>query len=145
MTFALFLAGSLVVWILPARYRLAGWVIVIIAMVTPWWGLQDHTHWERMRWVPFVSPPVRIRDIAGNIALYVPFGFLYFRRWRAASMQAGVSYALLLSSVTEFSQLFSHGRYPSVQDVLMNVLGASLGIALARVTAGVIARAPGEA
>jgi glycopeptide antibiotics resistance protein len=98
---------------------------------------QDHPHWNRARWIPYVSPPVRARDIAGNFALYVPFGFLYARgRPIPAVFLRGLAYAVLLSTGTEFTQLFSHQRFPSVQDVLMNVLGAAGGMAIVRVSEG---------
>lgn len=133
MTIALLVIGCVAVWLAPARYRLAVWVIVIIAVVTPWRTFQDHAHWSRVRWVPFVSPPVRVGDIVGNILLYVPFGLLYARRrQKHAVLGWAVRHALLLSGSTEFTQLFSHGRFPSVQDILMNVIGAVAGITIAR-------------
>jgi hypothetical protein len=137
MTLGLLIIGSVIVWLLPARFRLAAWMIVIMAAVVPWRAPQDHPHWNRARWVPFVSPPVRARDIAGNFALYVPFGFLYARgRPMPAVFLRGLAYAVLLSTGTEFTQLFSHQRFPSVQDVLMNVLGAAGGMAIVRVSEG---------
>jgi glycopeptide antibiotics resistance protein len=129
MTLALLLLGLIIVWLLPERYRFWAWMVVIIAVVVPWRAPQNHAHWIRVRWIPFVSPPVLLRDIAGNIMLYVPYGFFYgSRKDRGAVLRAGVLWALLLSAGTECSQLFSHGRFPSVQDVLMNVLGAAVGI-----------------
>lgn len=137
MTLGLLIIGSAIVWLLPARFRFAAWMIVIMAAVVPWRAPQDHPHWDRVRWIPYVSPPVRARDIAGNFALYVPFGLLYARgRPIPAVYLRALAYAVLLSIGTEFTQLFSHHRFPSVQDVLMNVLGAVGGIAIVRVSEG---------
>jgi glycopeptide antibiotics resistance protein len=113
------------------RHGFALWLLVIIVIVFPWRSLQDHTHWNSVQWIPFVSPPIRARDIIGNVVLYMPFGLLYMQRGRRSAL-AGVSWACLLSLATEASQLYSHGRFPSVQDVVMNVTGAALGVAAAK-------------
>jgi glycopeptide antibiotics resistance protein len=118
-------------WRIAPRHRLALWVLIIIVIVFPWWSLQNHTHWQSVQWVPFVSPPIRLRDIIGNIALYVPFGWFYIRRDRASPL-ACVGWAFLLSLATELSQIYSHGRFPSVQDLLMNVIGAVIGVFVAQ-------------
>jgi glycopeptide antibiotics resistance protein len=146
MTLGLLLLGSVVVWLLPARYRFWAWIVVIAAVVTPWRGLQDHGHWSRVRWVPFISPPVRIRDILGNVMLYVPYGFLHAKRRQTPSaLWVGATQAALLSVCTEFTQVFSHDRFPSVQDVLMNVVGAVIGMALVGVTPSSTRLAVGDA
>jgi VanZ family protein len=99
-----------------------------MVVVVPWRSLQSHPHWARIRWVPFVSPPVRAVDILGNILLYVPFGYFACLHSRRHAWLWGVAGAALLSGTTEVTQIFSHGRFPSLQDVLMNVLGAVLGV-----------------
>lgn len=114
------------------RHRLALWVVLIVFIVFPWESLQNHAHWDSVQWIPFVSPPVRIRDIVGNIALYLPFAWFYMRRSSGSSATACLLLASALSLSTEASQLFSHGRFPSVQDVLTNVTGAAVGVVLAR-------------
>ena len=137
MTLGLLIIGSVIVWLLPARFRFAAWMIVIMAVVVPWRAPQDHPHWDRARWIPYVSPPVRARDIAGNFALYVPFGVFYARgRPIPAVFLRALVYAVLLSIGTEFTQLLSQHRFPAVQDVLMNFLGAAGGVAIVRVSEG---------
>ena len=127
--------GFLAVCVMPARFRLVIWTLIIVAGVTPWRSFQDHAHWENIRWLPFVSPPVRVVDIVGNVLLYVPFGYFVVANHPAAQRwRQGVLLAVLLSCATEYSQIWSHGRIPSVQDVLMNVLGAAVGIQLASQT-----------
>lgn len=91
-------------------------------------SLQDHPHWMRIRWVPFVSPPVGAADVIANVLLYVPFGYFAGRFFRDRRWVTGIVGAALLSCSTEMTQVFGHGRFPSVQDLSMNVLGAAIGI-----------------
>lgn len=108
------------------RIAFALWVGVILLVVTPWAGFRDHSHWERVQWVPFVTPPIRIRDIVANTLFYVPFGFLYVRRFRSRAWRAVLA-ALVLSLLTELAQVYSHGRFPSSTDIVSNTLGACCG------------------
>jgi glycopeptide antibiotics resistance protein len=101
--------------------------------VIPWTDFQDHTHWSRVQWCPFVSPPIRVIDVLVNALLYVPFGYCFIaaanyrdRLWRA------VAFAAVVSLGTEWSQLYSHSRFPSLTDVTCNVLGAWFGAWWAR-------------
>lgn len=96
---------------------------VILAIVVPWGDLQDHAHWARIGWVPFVSPPIRLFDIVANTLLFAPLGAgagLAFRRPVAAA--AGL--ALVLSLSGEAVQIYTHSRFPSATDVVCNVTGA---------------------
>ena len=106
---------------------LALWVAVILFVVTPWYGIRDHSHWARVQWIPFVSPPIRIWDILLNVLFYVPFGFMYVRRSSSRRLWKAVVAAALLSAVTEVSQVYSHGRFPSTTDLICNTVGAYLG------------------
>src|SRR5262245_6008608 len=84
------------------RARLIVWTIFIGVCVVPWMDLQNHTHWSKVQWIPFVTPPVKVVDIVVNVALYVPFGY-WFIRWagRKRSLMAVVS-AASLSLFTEW-------------------------------------------
>lgn len=66
-------------------------------------------------------------DVAANLLGYLPLGLALARR--------GTTCALLVASVlalfAETMQLVSVGRNPSIVDVIMNVAGAGLGLALA--------------
>jgi glycopeptide antibiotics resistance protein len=131
VTLGILLAAFLAVWRVPAHHRFPVWVLVIIAIVFPWGTLQGHTHWQSIQWIPFVSPPVRARDIIGNAALYVPFALFYMQRFRGTAAGC-IGWAMLLSLATEGAQIYSHGRFPSVQDVLMNTIGAAIGVVVAK-------------
>jgi glycopeptide antibiotics resistance protein len=114
-----------------SRFGLILSIGLIIYIVFPWRSYQEHAHWQRIQWLPFVSPPVRLRDIIGNIVLYVPFGFFIAASTRRRDIwKWGMACAVALALATEFTQVFSHRRFPSMQDVLTNGLGAALGIAI---------------
>src|SRR5438874_12873027 len=110
------------------RLAFAVWMAVIASATVPWTDFVGHSHWQKVQWIPFRSPPVRPLDIIGNIALYVPLGYLFVRSatrrgrvWHAVALAAVVSFAV------EWSQVYSHMRFPSAQDVVCNVCGAWVG------------------
>jgi hypothetical protein len=71
----------------------------------------------------------RPRDLALNFLFYVPLGLIGMGLgWRAAYVLCA---AALLSGGTEFAQIFSRGRFPSVTDLLLNTAGAFVGIVIA--------------
>lgn len=111
-----------------ARLAFGLWSVIIVAATVPWTSFVGHTHWQKVQWIPFVTPPVKMLDILGNVLLYLPFGYGFVRAFpprisplRAAALAGTLSFAV------EWSQLYSHSRFPSVQDVLCDVLGAWLG------------------
>lgn len=132
---ALVLMSLLVGLIVPVRLRLAAWTIAILVAVVPWGSWTGHSHWARVTWVPF-SAEFLVRDIVLNVILYVPLGFFFVRGVRRNSAGAAVLFALVLSAATELTQVFSHGRFPAMTDVATNVIGAALGVLLARVVPG---------
>lgn len=93
----------------------------------------------------FVSVPANgltdvfsLRDAVLNVVLFLPLGFVYQlarpQRERAHWLRAGVA-GLLLSGAIETAQAFALGRYPSLSDLVTNVLGASLGAVVAATAA----------
>lgn len=76
---------------------------------------------------------VFLRQIAGNIALFVPLGLVLgvfvSSAWRALALAAGVSAGI------ELLQLVIPGRSFDVDDVLLNVLGGMLGWCVGRALA----------
>lgn len=108
------------------------WIVVIVAIVVPWQDFQHHTHWSKVVWIPFVSLPWRISDAIANVLLYMPFGYLYARQSRRQSAGwRAIVLAAVLSLSTEYSQLYSHYRFPSLTDVTCNLLGAYAGLHVA--------------
>jgi len=105
------------------------WIALIVVVGIPWGAFEPHAHWERMAWIPFVSPPVEFGDVVGNVFFYVPYGMLLQREAadaRGAMLLVNGS-AAGLSLATEFIQVFSVTRFPSMTDVACNVFGAFIG------------------
>ena len=108
------------------------WTAAIVFAVVPIGRYREQPARQQIAWVPFVSRPVTPQDIARNLLLYVPFGYLqaralvYLTAWRA------LAYSAALSAGTEATQVYSRGRYPSTTDVVCNVIGAMAGFAWAR-------------
>jgi VanZ like family len=120
------LLAGLVALVVPRRLRAVAWALVIIAGVAPWTDYQGHAHWAQVGWWPFISPPVRLRDILLNILLYVPLGW-HLVRWHRWPVAWVVAAGLGLSCVTEYTQVFSHERFATTTDVVTNGLGTLAG------------------
>jgi glycopeptide antibiotics resistance protein len=104
------------------------WVLVVIAVSAPWFGVVRHPQWTRVTWVPFTGGEDKPRDVAANFLLYVPFGLsLGFDRGARRGDAAAALGALALSLSVETAQLFFRLRDPSATDVLMAVCGSAAG------------------
>lgn len=105
------------------------WISLIVVVVVPWGRLQPDAHWERVGWIPFVSRPVVPRDILANVVFYMPYGIV--ARKEVAETRNPIlmvtGSAFLLSVASEFTQVFSASRFPSMTDVVCNVSGALIG------------------
>jgi glycopeptide antibiotics resistance protein len=109
------------------------WMAALVAVGVPFFDLHAHTHWAKVQWIPFVTPPVKLSDIVANVLLYIPLGFLSPASGSAAARSLTViGVAAALSTAIEFSQVFSHTRFPSTADILCNVAGALAGMLLAQ-------------
>jgi glycopeptide antibiotics resistance protein len=123
-------------WIRQPVVRLLAVAFGLVAFAADWpWGdLQNHTHWSRVAWIPFVSRPVTPFDILQNLLLFAPFG-CFVGLSTIGSRRRGVLYAALLTTAIGFageaSQLYSHSRFPSATDLTCNVVGAALAAAAA--------------
>jgi glycopeptide antibiotics resistance protein len=91
----------------------------------------------RINWRPLggTADNIILSDIAQNILLFIPFGFLgyfslvYKRSW---SRKLGIVLAgSALSACVEFLQIFSPVRYPALSDLVFNTLGGAAGLLLA--------------
>jgi VanZ family protein len=108
------------------RKLLVLWLIGWAVFGLPWTTFTLHPGFDRISLVPFRR--TRRRDQLLNLAYYVPFGVATaILGWHPAAI---VSAAAGLSGATEFIQIFSTERIPSVTDVLLNVGGAVVGVAL---------------
>ncbi len=109
------------------------WVPVVVGLSLPVLGFTRQPQWARVHLVPFTDPEDKPRDELVNIAMYVPFGYLYARGRRMPQAMLGVVlWAFVVSVGSEATQLFSIERNPSATDVTMGVAGAALGAVLTR-------------
>jgi VanZ family protein len=108
-------------------------MVFIVFAVVPWYDIQNHSHWMNVQWIPFVSPPIKLVDIVINVLLYVPFGYWYARGWSQwrGKVARAILAAAVVSLLTEWTQLYSHSRFPSLSDTTNNIIGAALGAWLA--------------
>jgi glycopeptide antibiotics resistance protein len=75
-----------------------------------------------------------VRNARGNIMLFFPLGILIPLVWRRLRFWKGIQIAVALSISIELVQYLSRAfgsyRSPDVNDVILNVLGAFLGLVL---------------
>ena len=121
---------------LPVRIAAFLWLLVIAALTMLPWRFVGHPHWAAIDWVPFVGPSsggtAWVRDAPLNVLLFLPFGALLMRQERPRRLRTVVLLALGVSLGAEFFQVFCHGRFPSINDVMTNVSGAAAGAWTAR-------------
>jgi glycopeptide antibiotics resistance protein len=116
-----------------SRWGLVASIAMVVALVCPWTDFQSHTHWSRVQWVPFRPAQVRRVDVVQNVLLFAPVGVFAAAAtsspwwWLRAAVVAAP-----LSVITEWTQLYSHSRFPSATDVASNVLGALAGASVVR-------------
>jgi VanZ family protein len=84
---------------------------------------------------PSLAPRYFVRDVLINVSLYVPLGFaghLHFRRsaWPGFGFYGPVLLGLFLSVSMELLQLLEPARNTNMVDVITNVTGSALGVAL---------------
>ncbi|HKH90528.1 MAG TPA: VanZ family protein [Gemmatimonadaceae bacterium] len=76
-----------------------------------------------------------VRNARGNLVLFLPLGMLLPLVWTRLRFRRGVQIAIAVSLSVELLQLLSRAwgsyRTADVNDVILNVAGASLGLALA--------------
>jgi glycopeptide antibiotics resistance protein len=107
------------------------WILVVVVVSGPWFGIVREPQWQRVTWMPFAGFEDKPQDIVANFLLWVPFGFSF-----AGGPRRGIADALLaalcLSLAVEIPQLFYVLRDPSATDVLMAVCGTAGGAMVQR-------------
>jgi VanZ family protein len=94
-----------------------------------------HIHFGPSDWtlrsLAFHRPPISLGDIASNVVLFLPFGFLGvramrspFRPWHYVLLITLL--ALIVSYLIQYLQYYVPSRIPSRLDVICNVAGAFL-------------------
>ncbi len=133
LTFVLYLSGLAVATLTPnrsSRYR---------AEATT--GMQLHPDLASLTCSSAIlpggstAPTFCLRNARGNVMLFLPLGSLLPLVWRRLCFRSALLIALALSCSIEIVQYLSRSwginRTSDVNDVILNVFGASLGLVLA--------------
>src|SRR5258708_21737911 len=113
----------------------AGLVVSLLAGFVadyPWGDWVGHSHWARVGWIPFVSGPVTLPDIAQNLLLFAPVGVFSTLAFARRPVAWAVGLTAPVSLLGEWTQVYSHARFPSATDFACNVAGASASAWLCR-------------
>lgn len=120
------------IYLIALALTLAYLLVIVHASLQPWrgWRLppQDLYGFLAAPWPRYITP----RDVAINLAAYIPFGFLLALALRLALPVTGAVLlaAALATGVTitmESAQMFLPARIPSNVDVIANGMGALIG------------------
>ena len=107
------------------------WIAVVVGVSLPSVGFTPHPQWDRVHIIPFTDPEDKPRDELGNVAMFIPFGYLFARGRRMPRAFLGaMAAAAIVSAAAESTQLFSMSRNPSGTDFTMAVVGAAVGSVL---------------
>jgi glycopeptide antibiotics resistance protein len=103
------------------------WILVVVAVSGPWYGIVREPQWGRVTWVPFHGFEDKPRDVVANFLLFVPFGwsFAMSRPRTLRTVAAAVALSAAISLAVEIPQLFYRLRDPSATDVFMAMCGAA--------------------
>jgi glycopeptide antibiotics resistance protein len=110
------------------RIGLAVSLALAFAIDYPWSNWVGHTHWSRVGWIPFYSWPVSLRDIVENVLLFLPAGVCARLAFGDRGRLWGPLLSFPVAFVGEWTQLYSHSRFPSATDLVCNVLGSMAGV-----------------
>ena len=103
-----------------------GALAIVLLATFPFGDLQNHSHWERVRFMPPAFHPLNhVIDVVGNLVLGAPVGVVVALTYGASPIAAAVAVAPV-SLLGEWMQVYSHSRYPTGSDVALNVIGAML-------------------
>ena len=120
------------------RIMLVLWLVCVLLVISlPWSRFDGTAHWTSVEWLPFSHlywHRTVIAEAALNILAFAPVGYLSVRsgwsgKWSPLLMACVVGFVSSFS--IETYQLFCLRRVPSVNDVLMNVIGTGCGAWLA--------------
>jgi glycopeptide antibiotics resistance protein len=92
-----------------------------------------------LKWTPYFTHEGRVSliDIAGNIILFIPFGFLLFMYLRYKKVRYPVLWCVLFGAILsfkiEFFQLFISRRNTAPHDIINNTFGSLVGSLVAAI------------
>jgi glycopeptide antibiotics resistance protein len=115
-----------------SRLAFVVWLGIWVWIAAPWRSFRPTPSFRFVEVIPFAIPGARTQIL--NLLAFVPLGFLGVRLgWRPGTI---LLVAAGLSGATEFLQLFSATRYPSTTDLILNTVGALVGMSIARYSIG---------
>jgi hypothetical protein len=98
----------------------------------PWGDWVGHSHWAKVAWIPYLQGPVRLSDILQNLLLFSPVGFFSSRVFHRRPERWAAILTFPVAFVGEWTQVYSHARFPSATDLLNNLCGAWAAARLCR-------------
>ena len=132
LTFVLYLSGLAAVTLIPSRSSRAQVEAADGFKLRP-----DLSSLTCPAATPSTGPTAArfcMRNAAGNLVLFIPLGLLIPLVWRRLRVRDGILIAIAFSVGIELLQYLSRmvgsKRLADVNDVILNVLGACLGLAL---------------
>jgi len=119
---------------------LFGWSLAVacltffpmIIIFYDWYGSSSLVPFEStLDLVRYATPRVALRNIGGNVLLFVPFGVLLPLLFEKLRRPWPLLWRVTMISVAiEVGQLFTRARATDVDDVILNALGALAGLGL---------------
>ncbi len=108
------------------------YILCLFQVVT----FQDDVTWASNNFIPFkeilrydIRSRLFMKNVIGNMILFLPFGFFTSYYLKAEKMNLPILLTVIASISIEVVQMMI-GRVFDVDDILLNVLGGTLGIAL---------------
>ncbi len=123
--FWMYCGGMAVITLVPEP----GWVLFALRgdeTLTPYFDLEGLSH--RISLVPF-SQLDSLFNIAGNVVMFLPFGFFAALLWRKFNWKRALMLGLGITCCIECWQIFL-GRQFDVDDIILNTLGVFCGYLL---------------
>ena len=119
----------------PGQARLRSWTeVLMVAGTVPWvWMiLTPLAGPHAVRPIPLVdilellagTPLIAFVQVAGNLLVFAAYGFLAPIRWRITPLAVLASAGIASAAVEAAQYLFDLGRVSSIDDVLLNSVGA---------------------
>lgn len=113
--------------------RIVLWVIAVVIFAVTTWPpstFVGHSHWDQVEWIPF-SHGLHPLDLIANVLLFTPFGAVFAWGRRRSAITRAVLAGALLSLAIETYQVYCHGHFPTMTDVVTNLTGTWLAARLA--------------
>ena len=108
------------------------YILCLFQVVT----FQDDVTWASNNFIPFkeilrydIRSRLFMKNVIGNMILFLPFGFFTSYYLKAEKMNLPILLTVIASISIEVVQMMI-GRVFDVDDILLNVLGGTLGIVL---------------